>query len=115
MTSAVLITVLYGIIHASLILALATKVTSARATHAPLQGAEHPDGLLEASRLGNNLEYAPLSLVLLLTADRAGVSPGVIHAAGAAFKLAACLTPSGSEPFRTLRAPTTRPERATCN
>ena len=92
---AVPITALYGAIHAVLSVALAADVTRTRAKHAVFLGAENPEVLLASRRHGNNAEYVPLALVLLLTAELSGGASTVLHGIGAALTLGRVLHPIG--------------------
>lgn len=85
---AIPITALFGAIHGILNVALAANVTRVRAQSQVFLGTGDNDALLLASRRhGNNAEYVPLALVLLLTAELAGGGATALYALGAALTL----------------------------
>lgn len=85
---AVPITALFGAIHGILNVALAANVTRVRAQSQVFLGTGDSDALLLASRRhGNNAEYLPLALVLMLTAELAGGGATVLYALGGALTL----------------------------
>jgi uncharacterized membrane protein YecN with MAPEG domain len=95
---AVPITAIYGAFHAVLNVALAVNVTRSRAKHQIFLGADHPEVLLAVRQHGNNAEYVPLALVLLLTAELSGGGAAVLHGVGAALSVGRLLHATGVGP-----------------
>ena len=78
------ITAIYGAFNAVLSVALAANVTRVRAKTEVFLGTASSEDLLRAVRRhGNNAEYVPLALVMLLVAELAGGRATVLHAFGA--------------------------------
>lgn len=85
---AIPVTALFGAIHGVLNVALAIGVTRARAQSNIFLGTGDSDALLLASRRhGNNAEYVPLALLLLLVAELAGGGATALYALGGALTL----------------------------
>ncbi len=82
---AIPVTALFGAIHGVLNVALAIGVTRARAQSNIFLGTGDNESLLLASRRhGNNTEYVPLALLLLLVAELAGGGATALYALGTA-------------------------------
>ncbi len=85
---AIPVTALFGAIHGVLNVALAIGVTRARARSNIFLGTGDSDALLLASRRhGNNAEYVPLALLLMLVAELAGGGATALYALGGALTL----------------------------
>lgn len=85
---AVPITALFGAFHAVFNVALAANVTRVRAQSQIFLGTGDNDALLLATRRhGNNAEYVPLALVMLLVAELSGGSATALYALGGALTL----------------------------
>ena len=98
---AIPVTALFGAIHGVLNVALAIGVTRARAQSNIFLGTGDNESLLLASRRhGNNTEYVPLALLLLLVAELAGGGATALYALGTALTVGRVLHAIGvgSEP-----------------
>ena len=85
---AVPITAMYGAFNALLNVALAANVSRVRGkTQIFLGTGDSPELLLAVRRHANNMEYVPLALVLLLTAELSGGGATVLHVLGAALSI----------------------------
>ncbi|MBA2541459.1 MAG: MAPEG family protein [Deltaproteobacteria bacterium] len=81
--TAPVITALYGALNAILNIVLANRVSTMRKKHKVSVGlGEHPE-LLVASRVhGNNAEFVPLAIVMMLIAELLGGNSVVLHVYG---------------------------------
>lgn len=106
---AVPLTALYGALHGVLNVALAVNVTRVRAkTQVFLGTGESPELLLAQRQHGNNAEYVPFALLLLLVAELQGGSAMMLHGLGATLTLGRVLHAVGvgskPSPLRALGA-----------
>jgi uncharacterized membrane protein YecN with MAPEG domain len=86
------IVALYGGLNAIFNIFLANQVSSARRKTKTSLGLGSADALLHANRAhGNNAEYVPLALVMLLICELQGGSSKVLHAMGGALFVARVL------------------------
>ncbi len=92
------VTALYAALNALLNLALAYRVTTLRHTHKTSHGgSDDPKSPLALGirAHGNNAEYVPLALVLLLVAELCGGKAMWLHVIGGTLLLARVLHPIG--------------------
>ena len=102
------ITALYGALNGILNIILAARVSKARGTHGVSLGDGKADqkALLVAIRAhGNNAEFVPLAIVMLLLAELCGGHPVVLHVMGGLLLLGRIAHPIGlprraPNPFR---------------
>jgi uncharacterized membrane protein YecN with MAPEG domain len=77
------ITGLYGALNAVLNILLANRVSSARRKHGVGIGLEGSKELLVAARVhGNNAEFVPLAIVMMLLAELLGGASVLLHVYG---------------------------------
>jgi len=80
---------LYGSLNAIFNVILAVRVSGARRRGKKSIGTDGNEVVLLANRVhGNNAEYVPLAIVMLLVVELAGGSSNVLHAMGGALLLA---------------------------
>lgn len=92
------ITALYAALNALLNIALAYQVTRLRHAHKTSHGgSDDPTSPLSIGMRahGNNAEYVPLALVMLLVTELCGGNSVVLHALGGTLLLARVLHPIG--------------------
>jgi len=83
------ITALYGALNALFNIFLASRVSAARGTHkVGLGDGDHPDMLVAIRAHGNNAEFVPLALIVMLLAELCGGNPAVLHVYGGGLLLA---------------------------
>ena len=83
------ITALYGALNALFNIFLASRVSAARGAHKVGIGeGEHPELLVAIRAHGNNAEYVPLALIVLLLAELCGGNHAVLHVYGGGLFLA---------------------------
>lgn len=86
------IVALYGGLNAVFNIFLATRVSSARRSSKTSLGLGSDEALLHANRAhGNNAEFVPLALVMLLICELSGGSSTVLHVMGGVLLLARIL------------------------
>jgi uncharacterized membrane protein YecN with MAPEG domain len=110
------ITALYAALNALLNIALAYRVTTLRHAHkTSLGGSDDPRAPLNLGirAHGNNAEYVPLAIVMLLITELCGGKSIILHALGGTLLLARILHPIGL-PLRprTRRAGSVSPSRS---
>ena len=83
------ITALYGALNALFNIFLAGRVASARGVHkVGLGEGDHPALLVAIRAHGNNAEFVPLALIVLLLAEMCGGHPAILHVYGGALLVA---------------------------
>jgi uncharacterized protein len=93
---AVPVIALYGPLNAALNLFLANRVSNLRGKHKVSIGEGDSDELLRAVRIhGNNAEFVPLALLMLLIAELMGGKSMWLHVMGGSLLIARVLHPIG--------------------
>jgi len=83
------ITALYGALNALFNIFLAARVSAARGAHKVNLGTgDHPEMLVAIRAHGNNAEFVPLALIVMLLAELCGGHPAVLHVYGGLLLLA---------------------------
>lgn len=83
------ITALYGALNAIFNIFLANQVSNARKRHkVGLGQGEVPEMLVAIRAHGNNAEFVPLAIVMLLLAELCGGSPVLLHILGGSLLIA---------------------------
>jgi len=81
--TAPVITALYGALNAILNIVLANRVSTMRKKHKVSIGdGDAPELQLAARTHGNNAEFVPLAIVMMLLAELLGGNSAVLHTAG---------------------------------
>lgn len=90
------ITALYGALNAILNILLANRVSSMRKVHKVSLGEGEATPMLVAIRAhGNNAEFVPLAIVMMLLAELCGGNAVALHVFGGALLLARIAHPIG--------------------
>ena len=96
MTTPIPTIALYGAVNALINVLLAVNVSRSRGKAQVFLGTGDSDALLRASRAhGNNAEYVPLALLLLLIAELSGGGSTPLHALGGTLTVARILQAHG--------------------
>ena len=107
------VTALYGALNAILNILLADRVSRLRNRHKTSLGAgEVPELLVAIRGHGNNAEFVPMAIVMLLLAELCGGNRTVLHVLGGLLLLARIAHPIGlagkpRNPYRYLGTATT--------
>jgi len=96
MTTPIPTVALYGAVNAIINVLLAVNVSRTRGKAQVFLGTGDSEALLRASRAhGNNAEYVPLALLLLLIAELSGGASTPLHALGGTLTVARILQAHG--------------------